>query len=611
MHETNLCCCKPKNKMHSHSQMAASSHGWNFLKSLPNKLVRDVGFVIACPDLLLSSVELPTADSHMTGGSSENWELSEAWLQELDVQHLVDWFGSRKKNTRLGDHFAACIEYTLRFSPAVKLSNLIISQQINETNIAYKLDEKVPIRVPSESAEGVRPVAAMDDRDPNSLREMESILEELSLSKTGMNKQQKKLHNKLAKKKLKATPTRTVGEFDFIFSCSETHNLSKPSSIYIEKAPVLESLHLPHTKARERLDFVSHTKTRELSPDYLSATHVHHWEASVKFLLYVGPWEPFGLKTPDTATWKSMKIKEDILFESHNRMGETQVGNFSMVCLLCCFVGPHIGETLCDRKSRLSNQLYLSKNSLAASFLERTYNHSDADDHTLEKANESLKHSDGKINNDMETIQNPLTVIPGAVLKGYLFYEFELWKVLEKRRKHDISPKISDISMEFIGISLEEQGIHGTELTKSGLNPFHWIGWWANVREFETFARKSEETRWYIVPKKEWLSPVVTEVYNENILTLDELLVMAAKVAEEAQSLQIPRKRRFMVVEVRWRDVNLDLGIWVEISRGFLVEETWPGSREYRPHGYRPEQSPGLSSHAREDTSMEKKGGKI
>jgi hypothetical protein len=42
---------------------------------------------------------------------------------------------------------------------------------------------------------------------------------------------------------------------------------------------------------------------------------MHHWEASVKFLLYAGPWEAFGLETPNHATWKVKKVN-DVVEES-------------------------------------------------------------------------------------------------------------------------------------------------------------------------------------------------------------------------------------------------------------------------------------------------------
>jgi len=95
------------------------------------------------------------------------------------------------------------------------------------------------------------------------------------------------------------------------------------------------------------------------------------------------------------------------------------------------------------------------------------------------------------------------------------------------------------------------------------------------------------------------------------VMMLDEFLATAAKVAEEATLSEVPRKRRFMVAEVCWEADSVDpvgsegrfecdssplhsLGAWIEVSRGFVVEETWPDSRVYRPHGYIPNWSPCL-----------------
>ncbi|KAH9306584.1 hypothetical protein KI387_010988, partial [Taxus chinensis] len=74
---------------------------WDFLKSLPNRFIRDIAFVIASPDLLLASSELPTVSADMLGGDTWNWNESKKWLKDLDLQHVTNWFGARKPRTRL------------------------------------------------------------------------------------------------------------------------------------------------------------------------------------------------------------------------------------------------------------------------------------------------------------------------------------------------------------------------------------------------------------------------------------------------------------------------------------------------------------------------------
>lgn len=155
---------------------------------------------------------------------------------------------------------------------------------------------------------------------------------------------------------------------------------------------------------------------------------------------------------------------------------------------------------------------------------------------------------------------------------------------------------------------------------KSRLNPQHWFGWWTRVSDFKKFACTTvhNHSRWYIVPKLEWLSPIVIgeddEVRSRQMLSIDEFLVMAARVADEAERADMPRKQRFMVAEMLWepeqhaqsyrskcdfnkQQIRSDRLVtccrkWVEISRGFVVEDTWPDSRMYKPHGYRLSWSP-------------------
>eukprot|EP00252_Welwitschia_mirabilis_P015029 TRINITY_DN3314_c0_g1_i2.p1 TRINITY_DN3314_c0_g1~~TRINITY_DN3314_c0_g1_i2.p1 ORF type:complete len:148 (+),score=36.74 TRINITY_DN3314_c0_g1_i2:1558-2001(+) len=147
------------------------------------------------------------------------------------------------------------------------------------------------------------------------------------------------------------------------------------------------------------------------------------------------------------------------------------------------------------------------------------------------------------------------------------------------------------------------------------------MGWWAHIDDFAKLASLPdfENSRWYIVPKREWLSPVSVNGSPANgtseVLLMEQLLAVATKVAEEAAASKIARKRRFMVAEVRWngdfvgatkcktgiQDGNSCLqiqGAWVEASRGFIVEETWPDSKTYKPHGYVPGWSPCMQKQA-------------
>lgn len=661
---------------------------WEFLKSLPHRLIRDIAFVIASPNLLLDSNELPIVSVTMLGGQIWKWNESKKWLKILNVQHVIDWFGARKQRTRLGDHFAACIEYVLRFSPILQVEQLIVSQQVQEVKlygstcyqnngINSETNILEPISKQSERPDSITNCIGLLDTNIVQISEgdlvapsMEEMADDFVVpigGSCGNKKQKNKLYKEMGKLKSSKTVTRTIGEFDFLFQCAR-FNPYTPNSTTSGKQSTSDS----HTgdfkntiQGSSELEFPHKAATKE---------EVHHWEASVKFLLYAGPWEAFGLETPNHATWKINKLN-NVVDESSlcadksgdpptersmgNRSGihslgpSIAIGSHSKLsgctwgsdAFLGCFLGPHIGETLCDRKTRLRNQLALSKNSLASSFLHRTYAIGDFSDQPQEKGYFSAGNSSKQEKCSVETEHKSiLKIVPGALLKGYLFYEYELWQLLRVRRSENrINGSCDFCTRMMMDASKKKQTIEVNNISKrlpigsssvlpeinyefhcscfkfktskSKLNPQHWMGWWVRIDEFAKFAQACEKSRWYIVPKKEWLSPVIVNGFDmegcAKVMMLDEFLATAAKVAEEATLSEVPRKRRFMVAEVCWEADSVDpvgsegrfecdssplhsLGAWIEVSRGFVVEETWPDSRVYRPHGYIPNWSPCL-----------------
>eukprot|EP01018_Ginkgo_biloba_P026736 Gb_40100 [translate_table: standard] len=501
----------------------------------------------------------------------------------------------------------------------------------------------------------------------------------------GNQRQKNKLLKKMGKLKSGKTVTRTIGEFDFLFQCSNVNQDAKSvngSKQSIEYGSNIEDCMKAGQGASEL----------ELSRKTTIEEEVYHWEVSVKFLLYAGPWEVFGLNSPEYATWNVKNLDEALvescLCDEHNskdRILENLDENkceippvHSIITMasscdssecawgtdefLGCFLGPHIGETLRDRKTRLYNQLALSQNSIAASYLYRTYIISDCNKTDMPPSKENMDSSQevqqsgcfsvGQITDQekksVETEnKSMLKIVPGALLKGYLFYEYELWHLLRGTRRDNKFLNTSDFCTRLIvNCTKESQAvdIKATDKTlpkwqkntisqnnyqlqcscltskEAGakLNPQHWMGWWTHINEFAKFAECScsEKSKWYIVPKQEWLSPVIVDGSDvegcAKVMKLEEFLVVASKVAEEAALSQIPRKRRFMVAEVHWEadfmspeGLNSQLednnnfsshsfGAWIEVSRGFVVEETWPDSRVYRPHGYVPNWSPSL-----------------
>lgn len=664
---------------------------WEFLKSLPHRLIRDIAFVIASPDLLLDSNELPTVSVAILGGQIWKWNESKKWLKMLNMQHVIDWFGARKQRTRLGDHFAACIEYVLRFSPVLQVERLIVSQQVQEVKfyssscyqnngINSETNTPEPISKLSERLDSSTNctdllemnIVQMSEGDPV-VPSMEEVADDFVVPigrSCGNQKQKNKLFKEMGKLKSSKTVTRTIGEFDFLFQCAR-FNLDTPNPTTSGKQSTGGSY------IGDFVNTIQGVPHLEFPHKAASEEEVHHWEASVKFLLYAGPWEAFGLETPNHATWKVKKLN-DVVEESslcaeyktgapptENSMGNRSeippsgpnivIAGYSILsectwggdAFLGCFLGPHVGETLCDRKTRMRYQLALSQNSLAASFLHRTYAIRDFPEQAQEEGFFSAGNGSRQEKCFVETEnKSVLKIVPGALLKGYLFYEYELWQLLRVQRRAkriygpcdfctrimmDSSKKKQTIEVNTIAerVPVEQSSAlpeinYGFQcscfkckMSRSNLNPEHWMGWWVRINEFVNFAETSacEKSRWYIVPKKEWLSPVIVNGSDmegcANVMMLDKFLAIAGKVAEEAALSEIPRKRRFMVAEVCWEADFVDQvgyqgrfqggnsslhsrGAWIEVSRGFVVEETWPDSRVYRPHGYVPNWSPSL-----------------
>ena len=95
------------------------------------------------------------------------------------------------------------------------------------------------------------------------------------------------------------------------------------------------------------------------------------------------------------------------------------------------------------------------------------------------------------------------------------------------------------------------------------LNPRHLNGFWCYHREFANFA--DLDSRWIILPKLRWLSPV-RATDDEQILSISELL-------ENLKQTTRPR----LLVELS-PDTSINTVKWTEKRRGFICPEAWPGS---------------------------------
>ncbi|KAH6556822.1 hypothetical protein KP509_1Z152900 [Ceratopteris richardii] len=415
-----------------------------------------------------------------------------------------------------------------------------------------------------------------------------------------VGKRKKKQLRKLQRLKDGKGAVTTIGEFDFLFE--ETFKKD------------------PETYAQSEAEMFGSSQTS-------GEIRINHWEASVKFLLYAGPWEMFGVKTPSHAAWHHLCAENEN--ERHNsqghvgflcketavRLDECQLKEIKQ-CedkFLGSFLGPHVGETLYNRKTRLINQLSLSQNIHAAALLCHHFGSCNptesslctGDNCHLSKALlNTFDNYTSLINHKHHKV---LRVFPRAILKGYLFYEHELWaQIYQKSRSGQGVNNYPETT------NSSAQSNAGVNYDTSIINPGHWMGWWIQASNFPIFAMSTahKQSKWYIVPKLEWLPPVVIDAADEirthQVLSLNEFMIVAEKIAKEAEQTKISRKQRFMVAEMAWETVNemdpacdskrfgsnLDglseeFGRWTEISRGFVVEDSWPDTRMYSPHGYK------------------------
>ncbi|GJP58653.1 hypothetical protein CLOP_g1593 [Closterium sp. NIES-67] len=126
---------------------------------------------------------------------------------------------------------------------------------------------------------------------------------------------------------------------------------------------------------------------------------LHHWELSVKFLLFVGSWDDAlaifsrrfhptqssSSSSSSSTTTTTTTITTTITTTTTSSSSTTISGSSSSSSssssgseaapdwLLGQYLGPHVGESLRDRKERLSRQLLLGKHGYGAQLITRMY----------------------------------------------------------------------------------------------------------------------------------------------------------------------------------------------------------------------------------------------
>lgn len=667
-------------------------------------------------------------------GDGDTWQIAAKWLKGLDAYKVLQWFESRRYTTRLGDLFAACIEYVLNFSPLVQADPLYISQQVDtftlhnqsslgslkkvngrfgcfETKsggvlsevIVRQLGNDVLIKrfssfsfdkmgrlneVPDsevdhliaefkhspfedgfpsykevlaeENAQGFH---TTDHDYQDSSYDVSNPLEIFGLHFPKQNKLKWRLHYSIPGKKHENVPNLSHSLHDNSSSAYGHGNIGTSQNVSAAmfqgkrsdvKAPSYASNATISRKttsvnSKPLTNYQTWTKSKEqpyqkptkisyfkgetsgefdflFIPNVMNPsrglvdnawTEIHHWEVSVQFLLYTGPWEAFGLATPGSSIWNrsGKRIFREIEGVDPNSIGlnNCAINNTNkyprtgpVQVFDACFIAPLTGTTLFDRKRRMGNQTRLCRRADSAAKISNLFFSSlgkriDADIQITIPKEKHLQGPYDKYKHDSSIIR----VIPRALAKGYLFFEPKLWLSLSlQRARNGGSASIKESSN--IGQSDSEVLLEHTmkRISTSYLNPQHWLGWWVHVGDFAEFALSPphEKSMWYIAPKSEWLSPVIISGAEKQrctrVLNLVDFLTMSSKVADEAAKLKPPRMRRFLVVELHWDSefctslINpfkvqdytwkqqqhmesvAEKGAWVEVSRGFVVEDT-------------------------------------
>ncbi|MFT4551527.1 MAG: hypothetical protein ACI9S8_000140 [Chlamydiales bacterium] len=101
--------------------------------------------------------------------------------------------------------------------------------------------------------------------------------------------------------------------------------------------------------------------------------------------------------------------------------------------------------------------------------------------------------------------------------------------------------------------------------------PNHLKGWWCHyplTSESRSFLlRNRVKAKWYVLPKEEWLSPVVKSIDDPHILDGEKQLFNAL------EEYFFEKERPLMIVEM----ASMNKIKLCERTRGFIVPEIWPG----------------------------------
>jgi hypothetical protein len=273
------------------------------------------------------------------------------------------------------------------------------------------------------------------------------------------------------------------------------------------------------------------------------------------------------------------------------------------------FIGPHRTETMRDKIEKMSRQAKLSQNGVAREILDEKFG-KNSHDHVMAQC--ILK---GWLFYPLNA-NNPLTVNAGK--NNWKGGEIGGTQLLDVQEDTHIDGRRSYLK----GTFQSKATCTDASFPQLVLNSKHWHGWWTrSPRDIvKAFSFRNSSHRWLLVPKLRWGSFVRVsgkegglplylqaqaarrqnkvllvddkvgsegidgENHSRNplpsveLLDDDQLVEAVEQYRAEALVSKKHRRLRVLIAELVW---NTCLKAWVEVSRGFCVEENWPEEKAY------------------------------
>ncbi|GJP80200.1 hypothetical protein CLOP_g10429 [Closterium sp. NIES-67] len=509
-----------------------------------------------------------------------------AWLESLDGGHVAAWFRQKKQSARLGDHYALCILFALTFGPSLKPRGLRTSVQIKPSpKQTHQLTAAYPnLTPPNPNMPDSSTLLKQSPDQPNlpSLEGFSVPSLELAPARPELDFPELRQMGRRARKRfLRESRERkgriqTMGEFDVLFTLpppslpphspsppppSLPHLLSPPPlSPPDSKSPGLCCKRVLEGGATAAADDCGGDTAAVAAVDSAppaaaaaaaanpaigledaaaaASAVLHHWELSVKFLLFVGSWD-------DALAIFSRRF-HPTQSSSSSSSSSTTTTTTTITTTITTTTTSSSSTTISGSSSSSSSSSsgseaapdWLLGQYLGPHLITRMYGVEGTGGAAME--NEGSRESCGVdgITESCGGKEILSSLQAAALLQGYLFYEYPLWLKLREMEEgwRERGAKFGTVATrgdsEIGGRAVAASAAAGRTAAAAGdtaaaaagtgapasgaafygecaVFPWHWYGWWTHDAAAMVQLPKHAHSRWYIMPKDEWLSPVL------------------------------------------------------------------------------------------------------